>query len=1250
MRTRLTVILTSCAAIIAQTVLGQANLAIYTDHMVNGFQDWSWATRNMANTSPVHSGSDSISVSSAAYTGLSFEYPGFNTAPYANFSFWANGGSTGGQHLQVYVQYGSSGTGPTYTLPSALPTNSWQQFVIPLSTLGVANMNNVNRLTIQSTGSGTIPTFYIDDIQIGAAPAPALVHLGVNATNALRTADSRWFGVNTATWDSYLGDSHTLPFMRQAGLTTLRWPGGSTSDAYHWTNDISNNNTFNQLATNLGANVFITVNYGTGSSNEAASWVKFANVTNHCGFKYWEIGNECYGAWETDSNNPAWDPYTYAVRAAGYVALMKAADSTIKIGVVATPGEDSYSNNAAHPVVNPRTGLTHYGWTPVMLTYLRSNGITPDFLIHHVYPEYTSANPTTGTDSDALVLQASANWASDAANLRQQLTDYLGSNGTNVELCCTENNSDSGSQGRQSTSIVNALYLADNMAQIMKTEINSYIWWDFRNGSDTNGSFDPTLYGWRKNGDLGMVWQASTSNYPTFYAEKLMQYFARAGDSVLNPTSDYLLLSAYAAYRTNGSLTLLVINKDVTTNLTAQISLTSFTPAGTATVRSFGILQDEATRTNNTTAGSKDISTNTLSVTTLFTNTFPAGSLTLITFTPPAPTTVTLTSGANPSTYGNSVTFTATVRTNGVAVGNITGETVTFYNGAVQLGTGTLNGSGQATYSTTATQLSAGTCSITAAYPGDANYAGSTNSPALSQTVNQATATAGLTGTVSKNYDGTTAATLAPANYTLSGVVSGDTVTLNNPTSGTYDTRNQGTGKTVTVTGLTISGASAANYTLSSTSASGTVGTINKTNITVTAAANSKTYDGTTGAAAAPAITSGSVQTGDTASFMESYDTKNAGTGKTLTPSGSVNDGNSGNNYNYTFLASANGTINALPVNLTGSRPYDGTTAAPAGILSVANKVGSDDVFVASGSGTLLDATVGPQAITSFGTLTLGGASAGNYTLSGASGSVNITARGSALTVTNLLALDKVYDGTTNATLDATNAGLDGVSNGDDVTLITSNAVAYFADKNVATNKPVTVIGLTLGGAAATNYSLIDPTNVTASITPAALTVTGVTAVSKVYDGTTVAQLSGTATLNGAVTNDDVSLVTSNMTASFADPNVGINKPVTVTGYAVTGADAGNYTLAQPAGLTADILPLVTPVFASQGIIRGAGGCQLSFSAQAGQTYKVLVTVDLRLPLSQWTVLTSGTFGSGTTNFTDNATNLPNRFYLIVSP
>ena len=85
-------------------------------------------------------------------------------------------------------------------------------------------------------------------------------------------------------------------------------------------------------------------------------------------------------------------------------------------------------------------------------------------------------------------------------------------------------------------------------------------------------------------------------------------------------------------------------------------------------------------------------------------------------------------------------------------------------------------------------------------------------------------------------------------------------------------------------------------------------------------------------------------------------------------------------------------TVNPLPVNLTGTRAYDGTANAAAGILTIANALSGDEVSVVAGSGTLAGATGGPQVLSSLGNLALGGAAAGNYTLSGATGSITITA------------------------------------------------------------------------------------------------------------------------------------------------------------------------------------------------------------------------------------------------------------------
>jgi len=260
----------------------------------------------------------------------------------------------------------------------------------------------------------------------------------------------------------------------------------------------------------------------------------------------------------------------------------------------------------------------------------------------------------------------------------------------------------------------------------------------------------------------------------------------------------------------------------------------------------------------------------------------------------------------------------------------------------------------------------------------------STTASAAIGTITPKSITAALQGTVSKLYDGTTAATLAAGNYALPGVVGGDTVTVSN-TIGTYDTKNVGNGKTVTVNGLTLTGGDASNYSLTGTTIAGPVGIITPAALTVTAVTDTKTYDGTMSSAATP-IVSGLLG-GDSSGFAEVFDSKNAGA-RTLTPTGAANDGNSGNNYTVT-LVSANGSITQkmITASLQGtvSKTYDGTTTATlaTGNYALPGVIGGDLVTVPTTAGTYDTKDVGINKIVTVIGLTISGADAANYKLSG---------------------------------------------------------------------------------------------------------------------------------------------------------------------------------------------------------------------------------------------------------------------------
>ncbi len=129
---------------------------------------------------------------------------------------------------------------------------------------------------------------------------------------------------------------------------------------------------------------------------------------------------------------------------------------------------------------------------------------------------------------------------------------------------------------------------------------------------------------------------------------------------------------------------------------------------------------------------------------------------------------------------------------------------------------------------------------------------------------------------------------------------------------------------------------------------------------------------------------------------------------------------------------------------------------------------------------------------------------------------------------------------------------------GDTVSLNTSDATGTFASDSVGNAITVTVAGLTIGGAQADDYTLTQPTT-TASITPAPLTVSGVTAADKPYDASTAATVNTSgATLVGVYSGDSVELNSGAATGTFTSDSVGTGITVTVAGLSISGAQAGD--------------------------------------------------------------------------------------------
>lgn len=171
------------------------------------------------------------------------------------------------------------------------------------------------------------------------------------------------------------------------------------------------------------------------------------------------------------------------------------------------------------------------------------------------------------------------------------------------------------------------------------------------------------------------------------------------------------------------------------------------------------------------------------------------------------------------------------------------------------------------------------------------------------------------------------------------------------------------------------------------------------------------------------------------------------------------------------------------------------------------------------------------------------------------------------LSISGIVAEDKEYDGTSNADLDFSNVTAEGLVPGDSLTY---SATGRFSE-SAPGEYDVTISDLSISGEKAPNY-IIDSVQERsrATIGPRTLRISGISAVGRAYDGTTAVTLTGGLLIN-VIGDEEVFLESEHASASMTTPDAGTGKAVTVTGFAITGKDTGNYVLEQPQGLTVDI-------------------------------------------------------------------------------
>jgi filamentous hemagglutinin family protein len=328
--------------------------------------------------------------------------------------------------------------------------------------------------------------------------------------------------------------------------------------------------------------------------------------------------------------------------------------------------------------------------------------------------------------------------------------------------------------------------------------------------------------------------------------------------------------------------------------------------------------------------------------------------------------------------------------------------------------------------------------------------------------------------------------------------------------------------------------------------------TINKKEITATYSADDKTYDGTT-----LANVNGSLVdaiNGDSISLIQSanFEDKNAGSNKKINITNIALSGDDALNYTLTSptTATTNANINKKEITATYSandKIYDGTTLANVN-GSLVDAISGDSISLIQ-SADFEDKNAGSNKQVNITNIALSGDDALNYTLTSqttATTNANINKKGIKATYS---ASDKIYDGTTTATV---SGSLGGIISGDKVSLL--NQSANFEDKNAGSNKQVNITSIALSGDDALNYVVSDTTT-NATINKKGITAT-YSAEDKTYDGTITATVSGSLG-GGIISGDKVSLL--NQSANFEDKNAGSNKQVNITNIALSGDDALNY-------------------------------------------------------------------------------------------
>lgn len=496
---------------------------------------------DLKSTGAVYHGNYALAMVPERWRFLNLIHSNIDLGFYDNLEFYIHGGDTGGQVLKIVLQGSTYSDSPQYKdvyvndyiEGGSVVANEWRKVSIPMADLlgDIAVVSSIN-LGWPSTGLQTL--YYIDEMKF-TAPAGKRNKMTITVDADMVTGEFNrdLLGSNGAYWSHNMNNDALVDRVVHSGINSVRYPGGNVSDSFHWQDwlNVSDDSLlttpdeFFSFLANSASQGVITTNFGTGTAQEAADWVSYAQEQG-ADIAMWEVGNEIYGSWQ-----PTWthkgDEYMNGANglagAKDYCAQMKAVNPDIKVSMVGTKSASQYNGFGPKAIANANDCFDYYSM--------------------HYYAQQPGK-----IDYHALLNNAHADIPVVSRNVKTMLAANPAT--ANVEIALTEYNSYSANPEILASQAVNMLYIADVIGQAALSGIKRANHWFLGSvASDTHYYDLLTDY-------------TDYKRSPNYYVFPLWN---KMGDQLVQVSTNKSAANEIAVYASKhsdtGEISLLVINK-----------------------------------------------------------------------------------------------------------------------------------------------------------------------------------------------------------------------------------------------------------------------------------------------------------------------------------------------------------------------------------------------------------------------------------------------------------------------------------------------------------------------------------------------------------------------------------------------------------------------------------------------------------------------------------------------------------------